>query len=102
MDDQVRLLFHELVDLSPGERQRVLAERPAAGRRERFVQRLAELREIPARLRASEYVRVGESRRFRATQRRRTQTASRIGFLVIGALWAATALAVPRVAARFS
>src|ERR1035438_9501123 len=30
MDHQVRLLFHELVDLSPGERQRVLAERRIA------------------------------------------------------------------------
>src|SRR5579864_7883250 len=31
MDDQVRLLFHELVDLPPGERQRIIAERQIAG-----------------------------------------------------------------------
>jgi hypothetical protein len=30
MNDQVRLLFHELVDLPPGERQRILAERRIA------------------------------------------------------------------------
>src|SRR5579862_639218 len=43
------------------------------------------LQAIPARIRASEYVAVGESPRFRAVQRRRTRTASRIGFLVIAA-----------------
>jgi serine/threonine protein kinase len=32
MDDQVRLLFHELVDLPPGERHRILAERKIAGK----------------------------------------------------------------------
>jgi diguanylate cyclase (GGDEF)-like protein len=48
-------------------------------------QRLARLRSVAARIRASEYVLVGESRRFRAIQRRRTRAASRIGFLVIAA-----------------
>jgi diguanylate cyclase (GGDEF)-like protein len=40
---------------------------------------------VPARIRASEYISVGESGRFRAVQRRRTRNASRIGFLVIAA-----------------
>jgi diguanylate cyclase (GGDEF)-like protein len=40
---------------------------------------------IPNRLRASEYMSVGTSARFRAHQRRRTVTAARAGFLVIAA-----------------
>ncbi len=36
-----------------------------------------------ARIRESEYVTVGSSRRFRAVQRRRTVSASRVGFIVI-------------------
>jgi hypothetical protein len=31
MNDRVRLLFHELVDLPAGERQRILTERQIAG-----------------------------------------------------------------------
>jgi diguanylate cyclase (GGDEF)-like protein len=37
------------------------------------------------RLSASEYVQVGQGRRFRAVQRHRTRTASRAGFLVVAA-----------------
>jgi diguanylate cyclase (GGDEF)-like protein len=40
---------------------------------------------VPGRLRASEYLSVGTSARFRAHQRRRTITAARAGFLVIAA-----------------
>ena len=46
---------------------------------------LAELRSVPKRLRATEYVAVGGSLRFRAVQRRRTRSASRAGFLVVAA-----------------
>ena len=46
---------------------------------------LAEVRALPAALRASEYVATGQSRRFQAVQRRRTRTAARTGFLVIAA-----------------
>ena len=45
--------------------------------------RLADLRTVPARLRATDYIAVGEGRQFRAVQRRRTRNASRIGFVVI-------------------
>lgn len=41
------------------------------------------VRSVPDRVRATEYQRVGGSRRFRAVQRRRTRAASHIGFLVI-------------------
>jgi diguanylate cyclase (GGDEF)-like protein len=41
------------------------------------------LRTLPARLQASEYVTVGDGQRYRAAQRRRTATASRVGFLLI-------------------
>jgi diguanylate cyclase (GGDEF)-like protein len=41
------------------------------------------LRSAIDRLRASEYVTVGASRRFRAVQRQRTRSASRVGFLII-------------------
>jgi diguanylate cyclase (GGDEF)-like protein len=41
------------------------------------------LRSLPARLRASEYMTVADSQRYRAVQRRRTATASRVGFLLI-------------------
>ena len=41
------------------------------------------VRSFPARVRTSEYAVVGASRRFRATQRRRTVTAGRAGFVVI-------------------
>ncbi|MGH2465356.1 MAG: hypothetical protein ACRDGI_07840, partial [Candidatus Limnocylindrales bacterium] len=50
-----------------------------------LTQRIGRLRSVAARIRASEYVVVGEGRRFRAIQRRRTRAASRIGFLVIAA-----------------
>lgn len=47
--------------------------------------RLARIRGLPAAVRASEYMTVGRSRRFRAVQRRRTRTAARAGFLVVAA-----------------
>jgi diguanylate cyclase (GGDEF)-like protein len=45
--------------------------------------RLGRLVAAPGRLRASEYLSIGESARFRALQRRRTVSAARTGFLVI-------------------
>lgn len=49
--------------------------------------RLARIRALPAALRASEYMIVGRSRRFRAIQRRRTRTAARAGgFVVAGSV----------------
>ncbi len=51
----------------------------------RLLAALAELRTVPARLRATDYLAVGGSRRFRAVQRRRTRIASRAGFLVVAA-----------------
>ena len=56
--------------------------RDAAGR---LLAAIAELRALPSRLRASEYVAVGQGARFRAVQRRRTRTAARAGFLVVAA-----------------
>jgi diguanylate cyclase (GGDEF)-like protein len=47
--------------------------------------RLARVRELPAAIRASEYLTVGRGSRFRAVQRRRTRTAARAGFLVVAA-----------------
>ena len=47
--------------------------------------RLARVRALPAAVRATEYLTVGHSRRFRAVQRRRTRTAARAGFLVAAA-----------------
>jgi diguanylate cyclase (GGDEF)-like protein len=55
---------------------------PAAAAR---VSPLARVATLPARIRASEYVSVGTSGRFRALQRRRTAAAARTGFLVIAA-----------------
>ncbi len=46
---------------------------------------LARARGLPAAIRASEYMTVGRSHRFRAVQRRRTRTAARAGFLVVAA-----------------
>jgi diguanylate cyclase (GGDEF)-like protein len=64
--------------VSPGVRAfRVGAPRPGS--------RLGRLVAAPARLRASEYMSIGTSLRFRAQQRRRTVTAARAGFLVIAA-----------------
>lgn len=42
-------------------------------------------RGLLARIRSSEYITVGASARFKAQQRARTRTASRLGFLIIGA-----------------
>jgi diguanylate cyclase (GGDEF)-like protein len=42
-------------------------------------------REALARARSSQYLTVGGGRRFRSVQRRRTRTASRVGFLVVAA-----------------
>ena len=39
---------------------------------------------LDRRVRASEYITVGASARFKAAQRSRTRTASRLGFLIIG------------------
>jgi diguanylate cyclase (GGDEF)-like protein len=51
----------------------------------RLLAALAELRMLPSRLRASEFVAVGQGARFRAVQRRRTRVAARGGFLVVAA-----------------
>ncbi len=51
----------------------------------RLLAALDELRTLPSRLLASEYIAVGQGARFRAVQRRRTRTAARAGFLVIAA-----------------
>jgi len=56
--------------------------RDAAGR---LLAAIVEIRTLPSRLRASEYVAVGQGARFRAVQRRRTRTAARAGFLVVAA-----------------
>lgn len=56
--------------------------RDASGR---LLAALTELRSLPSRLRASEYITVGQGARFRAVQRRRTRVASRAGFLVVAA-----------------
>jgi diguanylate cyclase (GGDEF)-like protein len=61
---------HVTADRGPGSLGRVVAA-------------LATLRSLPARIRASEYLTIGQGRRFRAVQRRRTRTASRAGFLVV-------------------
>lgn len=45
--------------------------------------RLARIRGLPGVLRASDYLTIGRSRRFRAIQRRRTRIAARAGFLVV-------------------
>jgi diguanylate cyclase (GGDEF)-like protein len=55
----------------------------AEGSLNRLAGRLGALRTLVERLRASEYFTVGASRRFRAVQRRRTRTASRVGFLIV-------------------
>jgi diguanylate cyclase (GGDEF)-like protein len=66
-------------------------ERRGTRRRERPPPTLGDLR---ARLRDSEYVRVGASPRFRAGQRRRTVVAARIGMLVIAGAVAFDAVAM--------
>lgn len=60
----------------------------------RVLAALAELRALAARARATEYVSVGGSRRFRAAQRRRTRNAARAGFLVIAVAVGFDALAL--------
>ena len=45
--------------------------------------RLARLRRLPDTLRATDYLTIGTGRRFRAVQRRRTGSASRVGFLAV-------------------
>lgn len=68
------------------------AARPAAaGLAMRLVSAIGAL---IAKARESEYVRVGESRRFRANQRRRTRVAARVGLLVVAAAEAFDALAL--------
>src|SRR5512141_2564374 len=52
------------------------------------------LGDFMASLRNSEYVRVGASRRFRATQRRRTGVAARVGLLVVAVAVAFDAVAL--------
>jgi diguanylate cyclase (GGDEF)-like protein len=58
-------------------------EMRSRGASARLVAALAALRTLPGTFRASEYVTVGQSPRFRAVQRRRTRTAARAGFLVV-------------------
>ena len=48
--------------------------------------RLAQMRGLPAAVRASEYLSVGGGPRFRALQRRRTRGASRVSFLIAAAI----------------
>jgi diguanylate cyclase (GGDEF)-like protein len=66
----------------------------------RLLAALAELRMLPMRLRASEYVAVGQGARFRAVQRRRTRIASRAGFLVVAAAVAIDLLALLEIDPR--
>lgn len=49
MDDQVRHLFHELVDLSPGERQRIIAERKITGELRAELESLLSFNSVDAR-----------------------------------------------------
>ena len=60
----------------------------------RFAVLRARVRALPERIRASDYVRIGASPRFRAIQRRRTRVASRYGFLVIAVAVGFDALAL--------
>lgn len=55
---------------------------------------LAFIRAIPVQAQASEYLAVGQGRRFRAAQRRRTRQTARVGFLVIGVAVAFDAFAL--------
>src|SRR5450759_3021301 len=70
-----------------------------AALRGRIASAAAELRSIPERLRGSEYLQVGQSRRYRAVQRRRTRSASRAGLLVIAVANGFDALALSRLQA---
>ena len=58
------------------------------------VGRFARLRRLPDAIRATDYLTVGGSRRFRAVQRRRTRAASRIGFLAVAVAVAVDATAL--------
>jgi diguanylate cyclase (GGDEF)-like protein len=55
----------------------------AVGSKRRWFAPLRTLASLGDRIRTSEYIVVGGSRRFRAVQRRRTTSASRIGYVVI-------------------
>ena len=68
--------------------------RPAETVAARFAVLRARVRALPERIRASDYVRIGASPRFRAIQRRRTRVASRYGFLVIAVAVGFDALAL--------
>lgn len=78
--------------------RRIDTHGPAA-LRGRIASAAAELRSIPERLRGSEYLQVGQSRRYRAVQRRRTRSASRAGLLVIAVANGFDALALSRLQA---
>jgi diguanylate cyclase (GGDEF)-like protein len=63
-------------------------DRSVDGRRTssaRVLAALTELGSLPARLATSDFVVVGESARFRAVQRRRTRSATRVGLAVVAA-----------------
>jgi diguanylate cyclase (GGDEF)-like protein len=60
----------------------------------RIVRLVSAIESLVAKARASEYQRVGGSRRFLAYQRRRTRVATRVGLLVIAAAVAFDALAI--------
>jgi diguanylate cyclase (GGDEF)-like protein len=78
--------------LDPTIPQRGLARRhPPIGR---IVRLVSAIESLVAKARASEYQRVGGSRRFLAYQRRRTRVAARVGLLVIAAAVAFDALAL--------
>ncbi|MHB8460188.1 MAG: GGDEF domain-containing protein [Candidatus Limnocylindrales bacterium] len=62
--------------------RRIEAQAPVS-LRARIGSTVADLRSIPERLRGSEYLRVGQSARFRAVQRRRVRSAIRVGCLVV-------------------
>jgi diguanylate cyclase (GGDEF)-like protein len=74
--------------------QRWIEMHGPAALRGRIASAAARLRSIPERLRDSEYLQIGQSRRFRAVQRRRTRSASRAGFLVIAVANAFDAIAL--------
>ncbi len=58
------------------------------------VDRVAGLRTLPARLRGSEFLSIGQGRRYRAVARRRTRAASRVGFLIVALACGVDALAL--------
>lgn len=64
-------------------RENVIGDRPSSSLPVRLASIDLKIRSISNQVRAIEDQRVGQSRRFRAVQRRRIRTASRVGFLVI-------------------